>query len=168
MLPLQARFRAQHLRFIFSGGSMASTLIGGRGKDRETEKGHGTSALGPSDTSDSASDMTGAPGVVEGDVIGLDHGTYEDIDGSPTKTAGADIGDVDLDSDSDSVGTGEHMTAGREPIARENRDLRPDHIERIPGAGDGDALLEVNREDSDLELNEDGEEADSDTGTDRG
>jgi hypothetical protein len=71
-----------------------------------------------------------------------------------------------LDSDSDSVGTGEHMTAGREPIARENRDLRPDHIERIPGAGDG--LLEVNQEDSDLELDEDGEEADSDTGTDRG
>ena len=111
---------------------MASTLIGGRGKDRETEKGHGTSALGPSDTSDSASDIVGAPGIIEGDVIGLDHGTNEDIEGRPTPTAGADIGDVRLGSDSDSVGTGEHMTAGREPVARANRDVLPDHIERIP------------------------------------
>jgi hypothetical protein len=111
---------------------MASTLIGGRGKDRETEKGHGTSALGPSDTSDSASDIAGAPGIIEGDVIGLDHGTNEDIDGRPTATAGADIGDVRLGSDSDSVGTGEHMTAGREPVARSNRDVLPDHIEHIP------------------------------------
>jgi hypothetical protein len=111
---------------------MASTLSGVRGKDRETQKGHGTEALGPSDTSDSASDITGAPGIIEGDVIGLDHGTYEDIDGSPTQTAGADIGDANLDSDSDAVGTGEHMTSGREPVARENRDVLPDHIERIP------------------------------------
>ena len=144
---------------------MASTLIGGRGKDRETQKGHGTSSLGPSDTSDSASDITGAPGVIEGDVIGLDHGTYEDIDGSPTSTAGADIGDADLDSDSDSVGTGEHMTAGREPIAYENRDIRPDHIERIPGAGEGEAYLDVDEEEADLD--EDEAEADSDTDTDR-
>jgi hypothetical protein len=46
-------------------------------------------------------------------------------------TAGVDIGDSDLDSDSDSVGTGEHMTAGRDPVARANRDVLPDHIERI-------------------------------------
>jgi hypothetical protein len=111
---------------------MASTLNGVRGKDRETQKGHGTAALGPSDSSDSASDITGAPGIIEGDVIGLDHGTYEDIDGSPTRTAGADIGDANLDSDSDAVGTGEHMTAGREPAARENRDVLPDHVEHIP------------------------------------
>jgi hypothetical protein len=117
---------------------MASTLLGGRGKDRDTQKGHGTSALGPSDTSDSASDIIGAAGVIEGDVIGLDHGTNEDIDGRPTRTAGADIGDADLNSDSDSVGTGEHMTAGREPIARENRDVLPDHIERIPDEGESE------------------------------
>lgn len=111
---------------------MPSTLTGGRGKDRETQKGHGTSALGPSDTSDSASDIAGAPGVIEGDVIGLDHGNYGDIEGSPTHTAGADIGDADLDSDSDSVGTGEHMTAGREPTRGANRDIFPDRVERIP------------------------------------
>jgi len=114
---------------------MASTLMGGRGKDREILKGHGTDALGPSDTSDSASDISGGPGIIEGDVIGLDHGTNEDIEAS-TRTAGSDIGDAELDSDSDSVGTGEHMTAGREPSARANRDVLPDHIESIGDIAD--------------------------------
>jgi hypothetical protein len=113
---------------------MASTLMGGRGKDRETQKGHGTGALGPSDTSDSASDIAGGPGIIEGDVIGLDHGTNEDPD-TRSRNAGPDIGDSDLDSDSDSVGTGEHMTAGRDPGTRANRDVMPDHIERIPDVG---------------------------------
>jgi hypothetical protein len=145
---------------------MASTLMGGRGKDRQTQNGHGTSALGPSDTSDSASDITGAPGVIEGDVIGLDHGTYEDIDDSPTRTAGADIGDVDLDSDSDSVGTGEHMTAGREPTARENRDIRPDHIERIPGLGRESDELDASAKDADLEMDEEDTDLDLDAEAD--
>jgi hypothetical protein len=114
---------------------MASTLMGGRGKDRETQKGHGTGALGPSDTSDSASDIVGGPGIIEGDVIGLDHGTNEDIEAN-SRTAGLDIGDADLDSDSDSVGTGEHMAAGREPGSRPDRDLMPDHIERISDVAD--------------------------------
>jgi hypothetical protein len=46
---------------------MASTSQGG-GSDRVVDKGHGTSALGPSDTSDTGSDITGAPGTIEGDV----------------------------------------------------------------------------------------------------
>lgn len=111
---------------------MASTLLGGRAKDRVVDSGHGTSALGPSDTSDSASDIAGAPGVIEGDVIGLDHGTNEDMDSrGPNRTAGPDIGDVDLDSDSDSVGTGEHMTAGHDSRLRANSDVLPDHVETV-------------------------------------
>jgi hypothetical protein len=111
---------------------MASTLLGGRGGDRVTGKGHGTEALGPSDTTDSASDIAGAPGLVEGDVIGLDRGTNEDPDTrGPFHDAGADIGDAELDSDSDSVGTGEHVTAGRDPQTRANNDIRPDHVESI-------------------------------------
>ena len=111
---------------------MASTLLGGSGRDRVTTKGHGTDALGPSDTTDSASDIAGAPGLVEGDVIGLDRGTNEDPDvRGPLHTAGPDIGDAELDSDSDSVGTGEHMTAGRDPQTRADNDIRPDHIESI-------------------------------------
>lgn len=116
---------------------MASTLMGGRGKDREILKGHGTDALGPSDTSDSASDISGGPGLIEGDVIGLDHGTNEDIE-SLTRNAGSDIGDAGLASDSDSVGTGEYMTAGREPSGRANGDLLPDHIESIADIADVD------------------------------
>jgi hypothetical protein len=116
---------------------MTSTLQGGESKDRVLDKGHGTDALGPSDTSDSGADIVGGPGLIEGDVIGLDRGTNEDIDTSRGfGTAGADIGDSDLDSDSDSVGTGEHMTAGRDMQTRANADVLPDHIEQIVEVGD--------------------------------
>ena len=111
---------------------MASTLSGSRSKDRVIDNGHGTSALGPSDTSDSGSDIAGGPGTIEGDVIGLDRGTNEDVDiRGPVHTAGPDIGDANLDSDSDSVGTGEHVTAGRDPQLRTNSDVLPDHVESI-------------------------------------
>ena len=82
---------------------MASSLIGGRTKDRVTDKGHGTDALGPSDSSDSASDIVGGPGIAE----------------------------VELDSDTDSAGTGERATAGRDPLTRVNDDVLPDHIEQV-------------------------------------
>ena len=58
---------------------MASTLIGGRAKDRVVDSGHGTSALGPSDTSDTGSDIAGAPDAIEGDVIDVQHVTSEDM-----------------------------------------------------------------------------------------
>jgi hypothetical protein len=109
---------------------MASTLTGGGTRDRTLNKGHGTSALGPSDTSDSGSDITGGPGLVEGDVIGLDAGTSEDPD-TGGRTAGQDLGDANLDSDSDSVGTGEHATAGRELRTPPDADRLPDRIEQI-------------------------------------
>src|SRR6478735_593667 len=44
----------------------SSTLTPGNlpaGPDRRVHRGHGTSALGPSDSSDSGSDMIGSPGV---------------------------------------------------------------------------------------------------------
>ena len=115
---------------------MASTLDGGGRRDRITNKGHGTGALGPSDTSDSGSDIVGGPGVFEGDTLGLDRGTNEDVNRSVSGTAGADVGDINLDSDSDSVGTGEHSTAGRDPRIR--RDIGTDRIESIGDIGDTD------------------------------
>ncbi len=108
---------------------MSSTLDGGRENDRVLTKGHGTGALGPSDTSDSGSDITGGPGTIEGDVIGLDRGTNEDTDASGN--AGADLGDANLESDSDSVGTGQHMTAGRDPHMRADNDRLPDRVEQM-------------------------------------
>ncbi|HKO88133.1 MAG TPA: hypothetical protein VJU83_06390 [Burkholderiales bacterium] len=95
-------------------------------------KGHGTDALGPSDTSDSGSDIVGGPGIHELDeALPLDRGTSEDFaPGGRRATAGADIGDGNLDSDSDAAGTGERAGAGKDDIAT-NRDIRPDRIEKI-------------------------------------
>src|SRR3954463_8148229 len=76
--------------------------------------GHDVRSLGPSDTSDSGSDMMG-PGVVNGDELNLDRGTNEDFEaGSYGEVSGSSVGDVNLDDNSDSAGTGEHMTAGRD------------------------------------------------------
>lgn len=111
---------------------MASTLNGSAPRDRVLNKGHGTAALGPSDTSDTGSDITGGPGLIEGDAIGLDQGTNEDPERGAIGTAGSTIGDTDLDSDSDSTGTGERKTVGREPRKPANSDRGTDHIERIP------------------------------------
>jgi hypothetical protein len=111
---------------------MASTLNGAPEPDRVLGTGHGTGSLGPSDTSDSGSDVTGGPGLIEGDVIGLDQGTNEDPERSSRANAGATMGDVDLDSDTDSVGTGERKTVGREPQTHANSDRSPDRIDRTP------------------------------------
>jgi hypothetical protein len=70
------------------------------GRDRSVNKGHGTAALGPSDSSDSGSDVV---------------------------NAGPDLGDADLDSDSDRNGTGERGAATRD-TAIEGADISADHI----------------------------------------
>lgn len=77
--------------------------------DRVLGKGHGTRALGPSDSSDSGSDVAGG-------------------------TAGADMGDANLDSDSDRSGTGEVASAGHDTVAPDGADIDVDHIETIPFA----------------------------------
>jgi hypothetical protein len=102
--------------------------------DRSLGKGHGTEALGPSDNSDSGSDVTGGPGfavnVDEEQQLDLDRGTSEDRPtGHLTDSAGPDMGDADLDSDSDSGGTGERASAGREPSVRDGGDIDVDSIQ---------------------------------------
>jgi hypothetical protein len=74
--------------------------------DRVLGRGHGTGALGPSDSSDSGSDIAGG-------------------------NVGPDVGDTDLDSDSDAEGTGERAAAGRDTHARDGVDIDVDHIETI-------------------------------------
>jgi hypothetical protein len=74
--------------------------------DRSLGRGHGTRDLGPSDSSDSGSDLVGAS---EG------------------------VGDLELDSDSDRSGTGERMGAGPAEEVPEAADIAPDRIERIEG-----------------------------------
>ena len=74
------------------------------GRDRSLGKGHGTEALGPSDSSDSGSDLQGIPGS----------------------------DDLNLDSDSDRNGTGERSAADPEISDSEGKDIGTDRIERLP------------------------------------
>jgi len=77
-----------------------------------SEDGHGTKALGPSDSSDSGSDVAG------GDAPAL-------------------LGDSDLDGDSDSAGTGERATVGRDDTQPASRDVATDRATTAddPGLG---------------------------------
>ena len=106
------------------------------GRDRSLGKGHGTGALGPSDSSDSGSDLQGAPGLARQiDGFGLDHGPVNDIEESfAGNTAGPDVGDANLDSDSDSGGTGERAAAVRDTVVADGADIDTDHIEYLPEA----------------------------------
>jgi hypothetical protein len=121
--------------------SSSSTLDPDRtpGKDRITGTGHGTAALGPSDSSDSGSDVRGGPGLVEGEVLGLGEGRSSRKRSSGSKAAGPDVGDANLDSDSDRYGTGERTAAGRDEP--EDMDRMPDRIEgQAEGTESEDAL----------------------------
>jgi hypothetical protein len=101
--------------------------------DRKLGTGHGTGALGPSDSSDSGSDLIGAPGLADEEVLDLGSGTTSDLEASHAGgTAGPDVGDADLDSDTDSGGTGERAAAGRDSVVRDGADIDVDHIETIP------------------------------------
>jgi hypothetical protein len=74
-------------------------------RDRILRRGHGTSALGPSDSSDSGSDVQG------GD-------------------ADTRIGDAELDSDTDRSGTGERLGATPDTEMEEGGDIAPDRVEK--------------------------------------
>ena len=113
--------------------------------DRTVGKGHGTGALGPSDTSDSGSDVAGGPGLGrdQEELLDLGGGTTSDLEASSAGgTAGPDVGDANLDSDSDAEGTGERATAGRDTVTRDGADIDVDRIERTPGAPLDDDDLE--------------------------
>jgi hypothetical protein len=109
--------------------------------DRQLGKGHGTAALGPSDTSDSGSDIVGGEGLAQqDDAIRLDTGTTSEREKSTARhTAGPDVGDANLDSDTSSTGTGERATAGRDTVVSAGQDIDADHIEQI----NGDAELDI-------------------------
>jgi hypothetical protein len=104
------------------------------GRDRRLGSGHGTSALGPSDSSDSGSDMAGGNGLAhDADRFGLDRGTDEDPEERGTGASGGpDVGDADLDSDSDAGGTGERAAAGRDVSVDRAPDIDTDRVERMP------------------------------------
>jgi hypothetical protein len=102
------------------------------GKDRSLGKGHGVGALGPSDTSDSGSDMQGEGLARQVDGFGLDRIPGEIEESFAHHTAGPDVGDANLDSDSDSSGTGERAAAGRDTVVADGADIDTDHVEQMP------------------------------------
>jgi hypothetical protein len=75
--------------------------------DRLLRQGHGTGALGPSDSSDSGSDVHG---------FGAER----------------HIGDADLDSDTDRSGTGERMGATPDVEFEAASDIAPDEVRALP------------------------------------
>lgn len=103
--------------------------------------GHDTRSLGPSDSSDSGSDMAG-PGLIDDDALPLDRGTNEDQEAgrSDSANAGASVGDDDMEDNSDRFGTGERRAAGKEPSAREASDITADRIIGADEAGLGHGL----------------------------
>ena len=110
-------------------------------RKRKLQKGHDTRALGPSDTSDSGSDMAG-PGRVDDDAMNFDRGTNEDTEAGKYNVAdaGPSVGDLGMDENSDSVGTGEHLTAGKDPRIRVNADRDADRVVGGDEAGLGGGL----------------------------
>ena len=105
--------------------------------DRSLGKGHGIDALGPSDVTDTGSDVVGGPGFVanldDDQTLDLDTGTNEDPEASYAHdSAGADMGDPNFEGDSDFGGTGERAAAGRDRVGRDGQDIDTDHIESIP------------------------------------
>ena len=108
---------------------------------KKLPKGHDTGALGPSDSSDSGSDMAG-PGTVDDDYVGFDRGTNQDTEAGKDDVAdaGASVGDLGMDENSDRFGTGEHLTAGQDPDIRVNGDRDADRVVGREEAGLGSGL----------------------------
>lgn len=115
------------------------------GTDRSLGRGHGTDALGPSDTSDTGSDMQG-PGLSRDVGLDMEMGTTSDPDASMAGgSAGPDVGDANLDSDSDSGGTGERAAAGRDSIEADGNDIDTDQVENVEAIDPGDDDVDAGR-----------------------
>lgn len=108
---------------------------------RDLPPGHDTRSLGPSDSSDSGSDMAG-PGLIDDDALPLDRGTNEDQEAgrNDIANAGASVGDGDMEDNSDRYGTGDRRAAGKEPSTHEASDIAADRIIGADEAGLGVGL----------------------------
>lgn len=121
------------------------------GKDRQLGKGHGIDSLGPSDLSDTGSDVQGGLSITQDEDLGLERGTNEDSDSHPLH-ASRDT--------SDSGGTGESSTAGRNRDVDINGDIGFDRVDYLsmgeesgPGLGNDDDpdLDDIESEDTALD-----------------
>lgn len=133
---------------------MARSTLNTTGEGKTVrQKGHGTDALGPSDSTDTGSDIVGGPGLNRQGGLPLQRGTTSDpdTDRSPT-TAGPDLGDADLDSDTDRFGTGERAAAGRDSTEAVDKTLTEhggDEIESMNVMDDSETEREADSVESD-------------------
>jgi hypothetical protein len=106
--------------------------------------GHDVKSLGPSDSSDSGSDMAG-PGLIDADMMNLDRGTNADMDfgKDDIADAGTSVGDLNMDETSDRAGTGTRMSADLEPRKGDAFDIDTDAVVDAAGAGLGGGLDEA-------------------------
>jgi hypothetical protein len=94
---------------IFEETDMAGSTLDMTGEEEPvTLRGHGIGALGPSDSSDTGSDIVGGPGMDEG----LSDEQTRRMPARVKGNAGRDVGDYELDADSDRNGTGERGSSG--------------------------------------------------------
>jgi hypothetical protein len=100
---------------------------------KRVQDGHDSRSLGPSDSSDSGSDLAGPGLTEEDDVLSLDSPPDEDAE---TEREEADA--VDLDDSSDRYGTGVRSTAGRSPRVRDDADRDADRVINPEESGLGD------------------------------
>ena len=142
---------------------MARSTLNTTGESRPTvRKGHGTGALGPSDSTDSGSDIVGGPGLNRDDGLPLQRGTTSDPDvDSAGATAGPDIGDADLDSDSDRYGTGERGAAGRDSTEAVDETLSERDRDGVESIADSESTREASDIESDDRPDEDVEAAEA-------
>ncbi|HTH73220.1 MAG TPA: chemotaxis protein [Trinickia sp.] len=82
--------------------------------------GRETGALGPSDSSDSGSDIAGAKRH--------DFDRDTELDEHALET-----GDAELASDTDRAGTGERSSADGDSTLTDDADIEPDRIDKAPG-----------------------------------
>ncbi|HEY0856545.1 MAG TPA: hypothetical protein VGE16_05785 [Albitalea sp.] len=101
---------------------MATSSITGADRAPSQATGRDVEALGPSDSSDSGSDVQGE----------LDLASPADLDEFKTGTQPG------LDSDSDSGGTGERGSALLDEAAREGNDILPDRVQDMAEAAEDD------------------------------
>jgi hypothetical protein len=140
---------------------MARSSLNTTGESKPVvRKGHGTEALGPSDSSDSGSDIVGGPGLNRDDGLPFQRGTTSDPDtDAPGTTAGPDIGDANLDSDSDRYGTGERGAVGRDSTEAVDETLTEhdaDGVESVDESASGAAndIESDDRPDEEVEASE--------------
>ena len=123
-----------------------SSILGGQ-RVAQQAKGRSADALGPSDTSDSGSDIQGA--------TRLKTDTEEGELGGATP--------MDVDSDSDAMGTGERGSAVPDGV-RDGADISPDRIARSKDALD--SAESIGGDDDSIEALTDDDTADDEDGDD--